>query len=40
MRGDDEGLGFTLDYVITYGMRRKKRDKLICYYVLRYGGLC
>ena len=29
MRRDDEGLGFTLDYVITCGMRRKRGDKLI-----------
>ena len=26
---DDLGLGFTLDYVITCGMRRKRGDKLI-----------
>ena len=34
MRGDDEGLGFTLDNVITCGMRRKGEIKLIWYYVL------
>ena len=37
IRGGDEGLGFTLDYVITCGMRKKRRDKidLVLYIVIR-----
>ena len=38
MRGDDEGLGFTLDYVITCGMRRKRRDKIDLVLCIVIGG--
>ena len=38
MRGDDEGLGFTLDYVITSDMRRKRRDKIYLVICIVIGG--
>ena len=40
MRGNDEGLGFTLDYVITCDMRRKRRDKIDLVLCIVIGGLC